>query len=204
MPLLIERIEHIIGRALASVRGHDAKLFIKASVFKDHPEPSFSVTSPECEKSKLHVDHTPMGQNRFPQLKWDPPTSANEIVEYLLVVEDPDAPLPMPVVHGIYYAIPATKTLLQPEDFESISGAKNQLRGGFKFGANRMKSTWGGPKPVLGHGSHRYMFQMVALNSSINGKTISQVPTRGELEKLIQGKVIGWGMWTGTYERRMV
>lgn len=204
MPSFIERIEYAFGRVLFSVRGHDAKLFIKAPVFKDHPEPKFPVTSPECGESELQVHHTPMGENRFPELKWDPPASAEEIIEYLLVVEDPDAPLPMPVVHGIYYAIPATKTLLQPKDFESISEGKNALRGGFKFGGNRMKSIWGGPKPVLGHGSHRYMFQVVALKSSIDEKALSEIPTRAELEKLVDGKVIGWGMWTGTYERRMV
>lgn len=203
MPPWIQRIEYAIGRALSSVRGHDAKLFIKGPVFKAHPEPTFPVTSPECGESKLQVHHTPMGENRFPELKWDPPASAEEISEYLLVVEDPDAPLLMPVVHGIYYAIPATKTLLQPKDFEPVSEQKNMLRGGFKFGGNRMKTVWGGPKPVLGHGSHRYMFQVVALNSSIDQKTITEIPTRAELEKSIEGKITGWGMWTGTYERTM-
>ena len=204
MPLLIERIEYAIGRALSFIRGHDAKLFIKAPVFRGHPEPTFPVTSPECGESQLQAHHTPMGENRFPELTWNPPSSAEEITEYLLVVEDPDAPLLMPVVHGIYYAIPATKTLLQPKDFEAISGGKNALRGGFQFGANRMRNIWSGPKPVLGHGSHRYMFQVVALKSSINARTLGPIPTRAELEKSIEGKIIGWGMWTGTYERRMI
>lgn len=210
MPPLLELIESVLGRSLLSIRGHDTKLFTNTPAFRDHPEPTVSIASPECgaSGSELQIHHTPLGENRFPQLRWDPPSSVNEststgFAEYLLVVEDPDAPLPMPVVHGIYYAIPPSKTLLLPEDFVSVLEAKNTLQGGFKFGQNRMKSIWGGPKPVLGHGLHRYMFQIVGLSSSIDGRYSSEIPTRSELEKAVDGKVVGWGMWIGTYERKL-
>lgn len=211
MPSFLERIEATLGRSLVSIRGHDTKLFIKTPGFRNYPEPTISVTSPECgtSMSELQLLHTPLGENRFPQLQWNPPTTSAEettqtnIAEYLLVVEDPDAPLPMPVVHGIYYAIPPSKTLLLPEDFGSVPQAKHAVHGGFKFGLNRMKSVWGGPKPVLGHGLHRYMFQVVGLNSSIEKELSSQIPTRSELEKAVEGKVAAWGVWIGTYERKL-
>lgn len=210
MPSFLQRVEALLGRSLVSIRGHDTKLFVRTPAFTDHPEPTLSVASPECgaSMSELQIHHTPLGENRFPQLQWEPPSSAKqigptEIAEYLIVVEDPDAPLPMPVVHGIYYAIPPSKTLLLPEDFDFVSDDKKSVHGGFKFGSNRMKSVWGGPKPVLGHGLHRYMFQVVGLGSSIEQTFASDIPTRSELERAVEGKVVGWGMWVGTYERKL-
>ena len=208
MPPFLERFEAAIGWLLFSIRGHDAKLFTKTPSFQDYPTPTITVTSPECGESgsQLQLHHTPLGANQFPQLKWtyDITAAAMEgakIAEYIVVIEDPDAPLLMPVVHGIYYAIPESKTELHPEDFRSVSEAKSTLSGGFKMGSNRRKNIWSGPKPVLGHGQHRYMFQVVALKSSLEGEKLSGIPTRAELESAIRGKVVGWGMWVGTYER---
>ena len=216
MPKISERIESFLGGVFASVKNHDAKLFIKSPVFRDHPEPTIEVTAPEygASGSALDVDTTPLGRNQFPALQWVPSsnrpeatTSANSasgqgnsIVQYLLVVEDPDAPLPSPVIHGIYYAIPMTKTSVEPGDFE-IAGSSGSLRGGFRYGANRKKCAWSGPRPVLGHGVHRYMFQVVGLKAALEG--LGVIPTRQEIEKAIEGKVVGWGMWIGTYERSL-
>ena len=210
MSSLGEKIEHLIGRALASVRHHDAKLFTKTQAFRDQSEPTIVVTSPECETpdTGLPIDTTPMGANRFPQLNWhmmkiDGKSQEDLVVEYLVVVEDPDAPLPSPVVHGIYYAIPPGKPALLPEDFEPVPDESNMLCGGFRFGRNRMKSIWGGPKPVLGHGPHRYMFQVVGLRSTLDVNSLSQLPTKTELERAVQGKVVAWGLWVGTFERKL-
>lgn len=149
-----------------------------------------------------------MGANRFPQLKWhvantDRETVDDIVAEYLVVVEDPDAPLPAPVVHGIYYAVPRGRITLSPEDFEPIQDGSNMLRGGFRFGRNRMKSIWGGPKPVLGHGSHRYIFQVVGLRSTLDEGTLSRIPTKAELERAVEGKVVAWGLWVATFERKL-
>ncbi|MCJ1352240.1 MAG: hypothetical protein MMC33_002224 [Icmadophila ericetorum] len=225
MPSITDRIENFIGGAvLSSFRGRDAKLFTKSDAFAQHPDPTIQVTSPECgdDSSALLLHHTPMGENKFPQLTWSisdksgatsSPKSqaapAEAIKEYLLVVEDPDAPLPSPVVHGIYYAIPATKKSVLPEDFEDVSDSKRgnsdkrKLRGGFEYGMNRMKSVWGGPKPVLGHGSHRYVFQVIGLKECIDAKMTGKVATKSELEREIVGKVVGWGMWVGVFERKL-
>ena len=67
-----------------------------------------------------------------------------------------------------------------------------------------MKSVWGGPKPVLGHGLHRYMFQVVGLSSDVEGGKLSKVATRAELERAVDRKVVAWGVWIGTYERKLV
>ena len=213
MPSFLERVENALGRAFASNRGHDDKLFTKTQPFNNHPKPTITVSSPECgdSTSKLQIQHTPLGENLFPELTWKPSTPTEgtttqpEIAQYLVVVEDPDAPLPSPIVHGIYYGIPPTKTKLTPEDFAATPEFdKNILHGGFRYGLNRMKSVWGGPKPVLGHGLHRYMFQVVGLSSDVEGGKLSKVATRAELERAVDRKVVAWGVWIGTYERKLV
>lgn len=105
------------------------------------------------------------------------------IASYMLVVEDPDAPLPAPVLHGIYSANPRDKTALSPEDFDPVVDEGNLLRGGFRFGRNRMKSIWGGLNPVLGRGPHTYMVQAVGLRSTLDEGTLSPMPTRAEMER---------------------
>lgn len=213
MPSFLERIESALGGTFASYRGHDDKLFIKSPAFQSHPEATITITSPECGPSisSLQIHHTPLGENRFPELTWSPlaPTTEESsprsaiITEYLVIVEDPDAPLPMPITHGIYYAIPPSKTQLAPGDFAAVPGSRNNVHGGFKYGLNRRKTIWSGPKPVLGHGQHRYMFQVVGLSSSVGGGALSEIPTRAELEKSVEGNVVGWGVWVGTYERML-
>lgn len=127
--------------------------------------PTLNVTSPECgdTNSSLLIAPTPLGENRIPKLSWSrQPTNgeaAPDIVEYLVIIEDPDAPLPSPVVHGIYYGIPASKTTLSPEDLvasSSLDAKSAILAGGFKYGMNTRQTIWGGARPVLGHGMHRY------------------------------------------------
>ena len=52
------------------------------------------------------------------------------MAQCLVVVEDPDAPLPRLVVHGIYYTMPSNKTTLQPEELQK---KKRKLRMIFSF-----------------------------------------------------------------------
>jgi len=223
---------------LSSIRGHDSKLFTRAQPFHNHPMPTIVVSSPKCglSPSTLSIDHTPLGTNRFPELQWSMPSTENtstttnpaklgssqtaDIVEWLVVVEDPDAPLPSPVIHGIYYAIPGNKTSLSASDFEPVDGLKSStstqaktehsalppLRGGFHYGANRMGSVWGGPRPVLGHGVHRYFFQVVGLSEKIDwsdgeGTSGSGPVSLKVVKEKVQGKVVAWGVWIGTFER---
>lgn len=225
MPGPLEHLESFLGcTILSSLRGRDSKLFTKSPPFTHHPTATLHVSSPECgpSPSPLHIHHTPLAENRFPDLDWATApsqatatatgSSSPTIEEYLLVVEDPDAPLPSPVVHGIYYAIPAHKTSLSRLDFtraaapggNSSADADNLLAGGFRYGANRMKNVWGGPRPVLGHGEHRYFFQVVGLGERVDWDVGHDgALSLEEVKRRIAGKVVGWGVWVGTFERRI-
>ena len=205
-----QKVEYFVGRSLSFIRNHDDRLFTRCAAFREKPQPTLDVSCIDCEGAaqELQLDHTPMGENRFPSLKWKPletdnGNTGNQIVEYLVIVEDPDAPLPQPVVHGIYFGIPHSKTTLCPEDFQLVPDGQNTLAGGFGYGLNRMKTVWGGPKPVLGHGPHRYMFQVISLRSQLDRSKLGQRPTKTQLERAVEGEVVSWGTWIGTYERKL-
>lgn len=200
-------VENTLGLLLRSQRGRDAKLFYKGPAFANLPEPSLEVTSPDCgaSNSTMSSKHGKDGGNRFPTISWDPPKSDTEVKEYVLIVEDPDAPLPSPIAHGVYYAIPTSNRSVDASCLEMVgTKSANDLKGGFKFGQNRMGNAYGGPRPVLGHGPHRYFYQVIALKEKVDQKGFAATkPTREELAKAIEGKVLAWGIWIGVFERKL-
>lgn len=203
-------IEYILGTLLRSQRGRDAKLFHKGLAFIHQPEKSLEVTSSDCGPSSSHMSNQygKDGENQFPALSWQPPRSdaatRASAKDYLLILEDPDAPLPSPVVHGVYYAFPSSTLSIDASNFERVEeDGINDLKGGFKFGQNRMITVYGGPRPVQGHGPHRYFYQVVALDERLALKPpTTEKPTREELAKAVDGKVLAWGVWVGVFERK--
>lgn len=115
--------------------------------------PTLLVTSPlgPCP-SPLSHSHSQVGANEFPPLSWSlPPNIASsirdEIKPYLLVVKDPDAPLPPPVIHDIHYNVPVSKTDVGNEHFvlaKSDETNSRLLAGGFSYGQSR-EDNLGGP-----------------------------------------------------------
>lgn len=204
-------VEYTLGLILSSQRGRDAKLFHNCPAFSELRHPSLEVTSPECgpSNSELSSHHGNEGGSQFPVLSWRPSESdvfaKADVKEYLLIVEDPDAPLPNPIVHGVYYAIPADTRSIDALSFDiAAEHDSNDLKGGFKFGQNRMGNVYGGPKPVLGHGAHRYFYQVVALSDKLDPDSFAtKLPTIEELAKAVEGKVLALGVWVGVFERKM-
>lgn len=204
---MLRYVEYTLGLLLSRQRGRDAKLFHKGPAFKDLTEPSLEVTSSECgpSNSTMLNKHGMDTGNQFPMISWETPKTATKVQEYMLIVEDPDAPLPTPIAHGVYYAIPADTRSVDNSSLEPIGkeGA-NDLIGGFKFGQNRRGTVYGGPRPVIGHGPHRYFYQVIALSEKVDQKGFAAAkPTREELAKAIEGKVLAWGMWVGVFERKL-
>ncbi|KAI9708949.1 MAG: hypothetical protein M1820_003643 [Bogoriella megaspora] len=187
MPTLAQRAENFLAQLLSSQRGRDRKLFLKSAVFAGHPDPNILVISPELGESgaAMTIDHSPFGANACPELSWTVQESSQPPVEYVVVVEDPDAPLPSLVVHGIYYSIPSTKRTLTRADLQLDDDSAATTKGGFRYGLNRMKS-------------------VVALNDKIQGKDAgSPKMTKEELQERVAGKIVGWGEWIGTFERKL-
>lgn len=100
-------VEVTLSWLLSSARGRDEKSFHRSPAFKDFPEPTIEVASTErgagslAEPAQLKKEDSHDGEGRFPGLRWDTPAAiAGKVKEWLVVVEDPDAPLPTPIVHG--------------------------------------------------------------------------------------------------------
>ena len=131
-----------------------------------------------------------VGETISPPLSWSGVPAGT--VELAIIIEDPDAPLPRPFVHMIAYRISADKTSV-------AEGTLAHEAIGVAFG----KSTAGaqgymGPRPVPGHGPHRYIFQILALSRHT---AFSSAPKLKAFLNGISGTVIGRGMLVGTYER---
>jgi len=205
-------VEYSLGWLLSSVKGHDDKLFFKIPAFADYPEPTITVESPSLgpSNSPMGIEYASAstgGQDKFPDLTWSPPAPiASEVKEYLVVAEDPDAPIPTPPLHGMYYAIPPGKTQIVSGDLDldttkTENGAK-WVKGGFRAGANRRGNIYMGARPPCGHGPHRYFFQVVALKEKLDLTKLSNVATREEVVENVREKVLGWGVWIGVFENK--
>ncbi|KAF5594813.1 aspartic-type endopeptidase opsb [Fusarium subglutinans] len=182
-------------------KGRDAKAFFNTPAFAEHPEPTLAVTSPDCgpDGATLGKDYMHGDQHKFPELSWD---SHSGVREWLLVSEDPDAPLPTPICHGLYLGIPSEKTRVVGNDFEPVDKTSTQLAGGFYYGASRNGSIYIAPRPLLNHGIHRYWFEVIGLNQPLDEKFKTSKPNRDQVAEAINGKVVVWGRWMGQCERR--
>ncbi|KAK1980856.1 phosphatidylethanolamine-binding protein [Colletotrichum cereale] len=198
-------IEVSLSWLLMKSRGHDAKAFYTSPAFASHAEPTITVTSPDCGASPatLGPEYIADGGDRIPALSWAAPADLEpEVREWLLVVEDMDAPLPMPICHGIYGGIAPETRRVAPEDFEVEDEKRSLVKGGFHWGKGMRDALYLPPRPLMNHGIHRYVFQVVALSEALDKKMLEGRATKGHFTEAIKGKVLGWGMWVGSCERK--
>lgn len=149
------------------------------------------------------------GSDKIPTISWSVPADLkSRIKEWVLLKEDPDAPIAEPVVHGIYYGIAASKTSTSQADYEVVSPDDDakRLKGGFSYGRNRRGTVYVAPRPIMGHGAHRYFWSVLGLGETVDWAKVRQDAGAEGVEKkallrAVDGKVVAWGEWIGTYER---
>ncbi len=136
------------------------------------------------------------GADLSPHLEWTPPPPGT--AQLLLVVEDIDVPLPRPAVH--------CAALIDPAAGHLEPGALAARRPG--PGVRVLRSTVGrgyhGPGPVKGHGPHRYVFQLFALATPVDGEGGTAPVDRARPRALlaaVTGPVLARGRLTGVHER---
>jgi Raf kinase inhibitor-like YbhB/YbcL family protein len=124
------------------------------------------------------------GDDVSPPLRW---ANVPEGVRSLaLVVDDPDAPRGV-FTHWVAWGLdPSAEGLGEGES------APSEGRNG--FGA----TGYGGPCPPPGHGRHRYVFRLYALDSEPD---LPARAAKAELERAIEGHVLMTAELVGTYER---
>ncbi len=188
---MLEHVPHWLGRALSGLRAGADKLAIV------QPElGSFEVlyvASPAfANGARLPERFTADGEGVSPPLFW---TGVPEGTETLaLIVEDPDAPAPQPLVHAVVWGLSPDGDL--KEGAIRADGAGDGER---DVGRNSFFGEgWLPPDPPTGHGEHNYAFQLFALGP---GSDLGDNPGRGAVVKAMAGRVLAAGLLTGTYSR---
>jgi len=145
-------------------------------------------------QSSIPAQYTCEGKNMSPPLSWSGvPGDAKSLS---LIVDDPDAPDPAAPktiwTHWVLYNLPASDGTLS-------EGAKAaDLPQGTREGTNDWKRIgYGGPCPPIGR--HRYFFKLYALDTSLSALGR---PTKADLERAMQGYVIGRAELIGTYQKQ--
>jgi Raf kinase inhibitor-like YbhB/YbcL family protein len=126
--------------------------------------------------------------NPSPALAWtDAPAGTKS---FALIMHDPDAPLAGGFTHWVLFDVPAT-TMALPEGFQAgsvgVSGNSGFRRAGY-----------GGPCPPTG--VHHYHFMLSALDVPTLG--LQAGATKADVEKAMQGHVLGTAELVGLYQRQ--
>ncbi|BBX62470.1 phosphatidylethanolamine-binding protein [Mycobacterium saskatchewanense] len=179
----------LLGRALRGIRAGAHRSPLSAGGF-DAPD-SITVSS------AAFIDGGPLprsaagkgaGDNVSPPLRWDglPPGTR----QVLLVIDDVDVPLPRPLMH--------TVALIEPTLDDVAAGALRPGSAGMRFvRADLGHRGYAGPRPIPGHGPHRYRFHVFAVD-----RPIPDTPVNAKaLLAAVSGHVLARGVLTGTYER---
>lgn len=187
---MLEKLPSFVGKTLARVRPGMDRVVIERPELITVPS-LLVVDSPAFANGRsLPARCTADGEGVSPPLRWfGVPTSARSLI---LLVEDCDSPTPAPLVHAIVTGIPTSM-------HELAEGALDGPDGAPLLGKNSyMKAGWLPPDPPPGHGTHRYVFQMFALDyvPQFEGH-----PGRSLILRALDSHVVARGQVIGTYKR---
>lgn len=146
---------------------------------------AFTLTSSAFQDGELIPrQYTCDGDDLAPPLAWSKAPEGTR--SFALVMEDPDAPHGT-FTHWLLYDIAATATELgDPSDGTALPNS---------FG----RAAYGGPCPPPGHGPHRYVFTLHAIDVpalDIHGRT------RASLDRALRTHTLATARLTGRYERK--
>jgi Raf kinase inhibitor-like YbhB/YbcL family protein len=191
---MLENLPDAIGHALREQRAGLDKTAFQAV---DLRQGMAAITV----RSLAFADHAPIperytadGAGLSPPLQWiGVPPAATSLV---LIVEDADAPTPQPLVHAIVVELEAA-----PEGSlaEGALPSKDNDGIGLQVGRNSfLQASWLPPDPPPGHGTHRYAFQLFALEA---GPAFDGSPGRDAVLEAVRERGLASGCLIGTYER---
>lgn len=127
-----------------------------------------------------------IGADISPALAWGPlPPATKSLV---LLFEDIDNPAAVPGIHTIVAFAPAEGGLR--EGALSAPGPDVQF-----LRTPRGSARYVGPRPVPGHGPHRYRFHLYALDTAVD---LAEIADAAHLPSALAGHVLASGTLTGT------
>lgn len=157
----------------------------------DSEIPTLELTSEAfADNGVIPVEYSCKGSERSPALSWERGPEATR--SYCLFMTDPDAPIPfVKVVHWLLFNIPPDCTGLP----EGVDGEELSRRG---IGQGRRmfgKHNYLGPCPPFG--SHRYVFQIFALDTTLTGNP--KKVTLKSVAKVLKEHAVASGKLTGYF-----
>jgi len=191
---MLEHVPAWLGKALADVRAGAEKLGIARGTLGTSVA-KLDLTSPAfADGARLPERFTADGAGVSPPLVWGPLPEGTHALA--LLVEDADAPAPRPLVHAVVWGMPADAGRLE-EGAIVGDGAGTPDR---DVGRNSyFREGWLPPDPPTGHGSHRYAFQLFALDAGVGDP--GETPGRAAVLEAMAGHVLAAGVLIGTYSR---
>ncbi|OWK27742.1 YbhB/YbcL family Raf kinase inhibitor-like protein [Sphingomonas dokdonensis] len=192
---MLEHIPAWLGRTLGNVRAGASKLAIVQPELGGRFD-AIDLSSPAfAQDARLPPRFTADGEGVSPPLVWGPLPDGT--ASLALLVEDADAPAPQPLVHAIVWGMAADAGRLA-EGAIVADGAGDAETG--DVGRNSYLSEgWLPPDPPTGHGEHRYVFQLFALDAGVEDP--GESPGRSALIRAMAGHVLAAGLLIGTYSR---
>lgn len=190
---MLEKIPHGLGHALRGVRAGFEKVASEDRAFAGLADSIALSSSAFDDGGSIPARYTADGEGISPPLAWEGLPAGTAAVA--LLVEDPDAPAPEPLVHLLAWDLPPDLAELPEGELRSPhhQGLDENL------GRNSFLSAgWLPPDPPTGHGPHLYVFQLFALDRRL---TFDGHPGRSTFLKAIEGHVLARGMLAATYER---
>jgi hypothetical protein len=187
-------IERALGRLLRRRRAGEAKLAWFDPRLAGLP-PTLILESPAFADGGAMPARSAakgVGDNLSPALRWSGAPAATRA--FILIVEDPDAPTPRPIVHALAFDIPADRGALA--EGALAAGADPAIAfGRGAFG----RIGYAGPAPIAGHGPHAYVFELFALSRPLG---LDARAGKSEALAAMAGAVLARGRLTGFYERQ--
>ncbi len=163
--------------------------------------PTFTLTSSDMEDGKTlaapqtsAVFGVPGGEDRSPQLSWSGFPEGTK--SFAVTVYDPDAPTGSGFWHWAVAGIPASVT-------ELPAGAGDEAGTGLPGGAVQLRNDAGaarfiGAAPPAGHGPHRYLIAVHAVDTDDLG--VGPDATPAYLGFTLFGHTVARAVLTGIYE----
>ncbi len=187
---MLEKIPPFVGRGLAHVRsGIDHVVALRAGI-ANTPASIVVTSSAFAPGGVLPTRYTADGPGISPPIAWSGiPEAARSVA---IVIEGVDSPSPMPLVHGIVVRLP-------PRDGELPEGELREIGASVVVGRNSFfGATWLPPDPPPGHGYHRYVFEVFALDRD---PVLGPHPGRASLVDALAGHTLARGLLVATYRR---
>jgi Raf kinase inhibitor-like YbhB/YbcL family protein len=190
---MLEKVPAAVGRTLDSIRAGMKNIVFFDEHFDHVPEGITVASSAFSKAGTIPIKYTEDGEGLSPPLTWaDEPSDTAAIV---LIIEDADSPTPHPLVHAIAWNLSARDRAIGEGAMKSSTSKGQKIA----LGKNSfLCSEYLPPDPPPGHGEHRYVFQLFALDQVLE---IAEVPGRTALLEAMEGHVISKGLLIATYQR---